>query len=185
MIPLLAHTFIWLYIYSLNNITFTFSKFTDQNRFINLTHLSTPDPFNDSIGFINAWFAMYMATYTLVLLYIVNSVLSCMHFSISFVVNNICDISRRCCDIYRQRIFLRHFPSTMRHIPAVGFTTFSADCDISRQQCDIFRRLWRFPAMRHFPALQFSLLLSDNFKYRALLMLMSFGPEHQCVFSIS
>jgi len=42
----------------------------------------------------------------------------------------------------------------MRHIPAVGFTTFSADCDISRRRCDIFRRLWRFPAMRHFPALQ-------------------------------
>jgi len=50
-------------------------------------------------------------------------------------------------------IFLRHFPSTMRHIPAGGFTTFSADCDIFRRQCDIFRRLWRFPAMRHFPAL--------------------------------
>ena len=48
---------------------------------------------------------------------------------------------------------MRHFPSTMRHIPAVGFTTFSADCDISRRQCDIFRRLRRFPAMRHFPAL--------------------------------
>jgi len=154
MIRLLAHTFNWLYIYSLNNVTFTFLKFTDQNRFINLTHLSTPDRFNDLIGFINAWFAMYMTTYTLVLLYIVNSVLSSMHFSISFVVNNNCDISRRCCDIYRQRIILRHFPSTMRHIPAVGFTTFSADCDISRRRCDIFRRLWRFPAMRHFPALQ-------------------------------
>jgi len=153
MIRLLAHTFNWLYINSLNNVTLTFSKFTDQNRFINLTHLSTPDRFSDSIGFINAWFAMYMTTYTLVLLYIGNSVLSCMHFSISFVVNNNCDISRRCCDIYRQRIFLRHFPSTMRHIPAVGFTTFSADCDISRRQCDISRRLWRFPAMRHFPAL--------------------------------
>jgi len=74
--------------------------------------------------------------------------------------NNNCDISRRCCDIYRQRICLRHFPSTMRHfpstmrhIPAVRFTTYSADCDIIRRRCDIFRRLWRFPAMRHFPAL--------------------------------
>ena len=44
----------------------------------------------------------------------------------------------------------------LRHIPAVGFTTFSADCDISRRRCDIFRRLWRFPAMRHFPALHCS-----------------------------
>ena len=50
--------------------------------------------------------------------------------------------------------FLRHFPSTMRHKPAVGFTTISADCDIFRRRCDIFRKLWRFPAMRHFPALQ-------------------------------
>jgi len=154
MIRLLAYTFNWLYIYSLNNVTLTFSKFTDQNRFINLTHLSTHDRFNDSIGFINACFAMNITTYTLVLLNIVNCVLPCMHLSISFVVNNNCDISRRCCDIYRQRFFLRHFPSTMRHIPAVGFTTFSADCDISRRRCDIFRRLWHFPAMRHFPAPQ-------------------------------
>jgi len=44
-----------------------------------------------------------------------------------------CDISRRRCDISRRR------------------------CDISRRRCDIFRRLWRFPAMRHFPALQLSL----------------------------
>ena len=152
MIRLLAHTFNWLYIYSLNNVTLTFSKFTDQNRCINLTHLSKPDRFNDLIGFINAWFAMYMTTYSLVLLYIVNSVLSCMYFSISFVVYNNCDISRICCDIYRQRFFLRHFPSTMRHIPAVRFTTFSAiatfpgdsatfplDYDVSRR-CDISRR---------------------------------------------
>jgi len=75
--------------------------------------------------------ALYMTTYTFVLLYIVNSVLSCMHFSISFVVYNNCDISRRCCDIYRQRIF----------------------CDISRQQCDIYRQwgLRRFQQIATFP----------------------------------
>jgi len=146
MIRLLTHTFNWLYINSLKNVTLTFSKFTDQNRFINFTHLSTPDRFSDSIGFINA--------------------LLCMHFSISFVVNINCDISRRCCDIYRERNFLRHFPSKMRHtsIPAVRFTTFSADCDISRWQCDISRRLWRFPAMRHFPALHsFHKISKSNF----------------------
>jgi len=70
----------------------------------------------------------------------------------------------------------------LRHIPAVNFfatfpvnnatytgsgvTTFLADCDISRRRCDIFRRLWRFPAMRHFPALQtasYNLVLKQNY----------------------
>jgi len=45
--------------------------------------------------------------------------------------NNNCDICRRCCDIYRQRIF----------------------CDISRQQCDIYRQwgLRRFQQIATFP----------------------------------
>jgi len=46
-------------------------------------------------------------------------------------IDNNCDISCRCCDIYRQRIF----------------------CDISRQQCDIYRQwgLRRFQQIATFP----------------------------------
>jgi len=140
MILLLAHTFNWLYIYSLNNVTFTFSKFTYQNRFINLTHLSTPNRFNDLIGFINAWFAIYI--WQLIPLYCYILLIVFCHacfFLISFVVNNNCDISRRCCDIYRQRIFFATFP--------VNNATYTGSGGY-----DVFSRLRHFPAtVRHFP----------------------------------
>jgi len=81
-------------------------------------------------------------------------------------INNNCDISRRCCDIYRQRFFatflvnkatytgsgvypfisllLRRFQQ-IATFPGDGATfsvgfDVSRRCDISRRRCDIFRR---------------------------------------------